>query len=88
MNFYFLYVFELNSLRFVASFISDCQFSSSFGTTCGQYSASVCSCHSLTETMFVSSSPVGWLECPFHRFYLNYLNIPVFGTAKIDVFFD
>lgn len=82
MSFYFPYVIELNSLRFVASFISDCQFSSSFGTTCGQYSASVCSCHSLTESVFVSSFPVGWLECPFHRFYLNYLIFRFLGLQK------
>jgi len=82
MSFYFLYVVKMISLRFVASFISDCQFCFSFGTTCGQNSASVCSCHSLTESVFISPFPVRWLECPLHRFYLNYLIFRFLGLQK------
>ena len=50
----------------MTTFVSNSQFLAAFSTTSSQYAATVCSSHSLEETMFVTTLALRWLECTFH----------------------
>lgn len=85
----FLFLYTRNGLRLHSVvFVRNGQFLSSFSTTCCQYSAAVCSSHSLTETVFVLSLSVRGLKCSFHCYIFFYVIILTNSGCKNRDFFQ
>ena len=70
-------------------FVRNGEFLSSFCTTCGQNSATIGSSHSFSEPVFVFTSSIRRLKCPFHcndsLFISTNLSI---GGAKVHIIFE
>ena len=72
----------------MASFVSYGQFLATFSAACCQYTTTVCGCHSLQETVFVTTLALGRLECTFHclivfsNFLIRAPKILIFGESE------
>ena len=60
----------------MTTFAGNAEFLAAFGTTGSQHSTAVCSGHTLTESVLISSFPVRRLESPFHDRIVLSLNLP------------
>ena len=69
-------------------FVRNSEFLAAFGTTCSQYSATVCGSHSLTESVLVSSLSVRGLECSFHFSYILFMLLSGFGLQNYGLFLN
>ena len=55
-------------LAFVATFVSYSQFLATVCAASCQYAATICSCHTSAESVFVATTALARLECTFHCF--------------------
>lgn len=71
-------------LLLAVHFVRNCELLTTLCTTSGQHAATVCSQHTLTETMLIVSLSVVGLECPFHCLYILFL-LFVYRSAKQEL---
>ena len=65
-----LFLFPWNLCLLTVPFVWYGELLATFGAARSQYTTSISSCHSLTETVLVVAATVVGLKCPFHIFLL------------------
>lgn len=84
---------SFNSLKYIINllssyFVRNRESFSSFCSSTGKNFSSVCSRHSFTEPVLISSFSYRWLKCPFHRSIFLILFFAVFLEVQRYLFFN